>query len=362
MTALVPMPLKSILASIVAASMAGLIIAQSPCDADLDHDGIVAGADLAIVLGDWGPCKGCQGDVTNNGTVDGIDLAFVLTLWGGECSQLPWATVLEFDPNPSTVFDPEVGARISATGLPWRVRDVGTGIEMVLIPPGLFSMGCSASSEHACQFREFPVHPVIITQSFYISRTEVTQAQWTAVMGANPSYFQSESPDVPAAEVPHRPVELVSWNILQGFLTVSGMRLPTEAEWEYACRASTNTAFHGWSATPQGTNSAATIGAIGWFEVNESTQTRPVGGKAANGFGLYDMAGNVWEWVGDWYGEAYYASSPANDPQGPASGEYRVLRGGSIGGDSGILRVSQRAFATPGTAASNYGFRVARNP
>ena len=118
----------------------------------------------------------------------------------------------------------------------------------------------------------------------------------------------------------NRPVEAVSWNTIQGFLSATGMRLPTEAEWEYAYRAGTTTAFHGWAGQPAGTNDDSLVGNIAWYSSNSGGQTRPVGGKAANGFGLHDMAGNVWEWVSDWYGSSYYASSPLEDPQGPTSG------------------------------------------
>ncbi|MGA1266194.1 MAG: formylglycine-generating enzyme family protein, partial [Phycisphaerales bacterium] len=206
----------------------------------------------------------------------------------------------------------------------------------------------------------FPTHQVTLTQPFYLSRTEVTQAQWVAKMGSNPSYFQSASSAVPASEVPNRPVEQVSWNNIQPFCTATGMRLPTEAEWEYAYRAGTTTAFHGWSANPNGTNDDNQLGTIAWFGSNSGSQTRPVGGKAANGFGLYDMAGNVQEWCQDWYGT--YASGAQTNPTGPGSGSFRVLRGGFWLQDSAMSRASSRSDASPGYRRSNVGFRVARNP
>jgi formylglycine-generating enzyme required for sulfatase activity len=157
-------------------------------------------------------------------------------------------------------------------------------------------------------------------------------------------------------------VEQVSWNTIQGFLSATGMRLPTEAEWEYACRAGTTTAFHGWAGEPAGTNDDNLVGNIAWYSSNASNQTRPVGGKAANGFGLHDMAGNVWEWVGDWYGSTYYTSSPLEDPQGPTSGSYRVLRGGSWYLDAVNVRSSTRFSGSPGVTLNGIGFRVARAP
>jgi len=352
--------------ALATASIAGALnmacLAQSPCDADLDHDGTVAGADLALVLGDWGPCKGCQGDVTNNGVVDGIDLAFVLTLWGGACSPVPWATVLEQLPDPAVVYDADLRTRIMATGLPWRVRDNGTNIELVLIPPGTFNMGCSASNAYSCPSNESPVHSVTLTSGFYMGRYEVTQAQWQARMGSNPSYFISASAQVSASEVPNRPVEQVSWETIQSFLSAAGMRLPTEAEWEYAYRAGTSTAFHGFIGYPHGTNDDTSVENIAWLTSNSSSQTRPVGGKAANGYGVHDLSGNVYEWVSDWFGSSYYAASPSTNPEGPSSGYTRGLRGGNFASPSGDLRSSIRGHTSSFTTSPGLGFRVARNP
>jgi formylglycine-generating enzyme len=165
---------------------------------------------------------------------------------------------------------------------------------------------------------------------------------------------------VPAAQVPNRPVEQVSWNTIQGFLSATGLRLPTEAEWEYACRAGTTTAFHSMPGFPNGTNDDSEIGGIAWFSSNSASQTRPVGGKAANALGLHDMSGNVWEWVNDWFGLTYYASSPSTNPPGPATGPDRVLRGGSWDFGPYLLRSSYRGIF-PGADVSS-GFRVARAP
>jgi formylglycine-generating enzyme required for sulfatase activity len=165
--------------------------------------------------------------------------------------------------------------------------------------------------------------------------------------------------------VPNRPVDSVSWNTIQGFLTATGMRLPTEAEWEYAYRAGTTTAYHGWPAQTAGTNNDSLVGNIAWWGAysggNSNEQTRPVGGKAPNGFGLHDMSGNVWEWLNGWWG-SYQASSPSTNPPGPSNGTHRVLRGGSWRDVTNYLRSSFRNYASPGYAFDSYGFRVARTP
>jgi formylglycine-generating enzyme required for sulfatase activity len=142
----------------------------------------------------------------------------------------------------------------------------------------------------------------------------------------------------------------------------TGMRLPTEAEWEYAYRAGTTTAFHGFTGYLNGTNDDSLVGNIAWYSSNSNSQTRPVGGKAGNGFGLHDMDGNVREWVNDWYSSSYYASSPAQNPPGPSSGAFRVFRGGSWRGSTHALRASYRYFYSPGHSNITIGCRAARSP
>ena len=337
--------------------------AQTACDADINADGTVGAPDLAALLGAWGACSGCASDVNNDGFVNAADLSALLGLWGGTCQPVPWATVLDFAPDPAVVTNGSLRKAIAATGLPWRVRDNATQIEMLLVPSGTFNMGCSASTQSGCFSDENPVHAVTLTNAFYIGRYEVTQAQWTAKMGSNPSGFQSASLEVPAAQVPNRPIETVSWNTIQGFLSATGLRLPTEAEWEYAHRAGTTTAFHSMPRFPSGTNEDNQVGNIGWFTSNSVSQTRPVGGKAANALGLHDMSGNVFEWVNDWYSSTYYASSPSTNPPGPTTGALRVLRGGSWSVGAGNLRSSYRDFVSaPGNSSDVIGFRVARAP
>jgi len=300
--------------------------------------------------------------VTPAGSVGPVDVVIsgtkgTITVPGGFTYQsilVPsWATLVEAQPDPAVVTDPALRAAIVATGRAWRVRDTATQIEMLLVPPGTFQMGCiMGSNQYGCYKLELPVHQVTLTNAFYLGRYEVTQAQWQATMGSNPSYFQGYTDSV------SRPVEQVSWITIQGYLSATGMRLPTEAEWEYACRAGTQTPFY------NGSTDDNTVGALAWYGSccggNSGDQTHPVGGKAANAFGFHDMLGNVWEWVNDWYGD--YSANPQTDPTGPVSASERALRGGSWYNDSDYVRSSNRFNGTPRYTADNKGFRVARTP
>jgi formylglycine-generating enzyme required for sulfatase activity len=263
-----------------------------------------------------------------------------------------WYTVIEQYVDAAVVTNVAMRNAITASGLPWRVRDNGTNIEMLLVPPGTFTMGCTASNQSACNSNENPTHSVTLTQAFYLGRYEVTQGQWVAKMGSNPSAFQGASyPDAA-----NRPVEQVSWNTIQGYLSATGMRLPSEAEWEYACRAGTTTAFN------NGSSDDATVGTIAWYSSNSGNQTHAVGGKAANALGLHDMSGNVYEWVNDWYGSTYYSVSPSTNPLGPVSGTNRVCRGGSWYYVTSVVRSSCRPYSSPDGTYAYVGFRVARAP
>jgi formylglycine-generating enzyme required for sulfatase activity len=272
----------------------------------------------------------------------------------------PWpCTVVEVMPDPAVVYDAALRTQILATGLPWRITESAVGIEMLLIPNGTFLMGCSASLNQGCDDDESPNHWVTLTKPFYLGRYEVTQAQWQARTGSNPSHFQPPAYTLDLS----RPVEQVSWDaIVIDFQPGTGLRLPTEAEWEYACRAGTTTAFHGYAAMPGGFNEDSLLGNIGWYDQTSGGTTQPVGQKAANGFGLHDMAGNVQEWCADRYRTNYYSNSPTHDPPGPSLGSSRVLRGGSWDFNSYYVRSSDRYYGTPNFTYGAVGFRVARTP
>ena len=223
---------------------------------------------------------------------------------------------------------------------------VGFGNEQfALIPVGSFQMGSTNGRTN-----EQPVHTVNITRAFQMQRTEVTQGQWREIMGSNPSEFSSCGDTCP--------VERVSWNDIQQFLTALNQRfpgrnyrLPTEAEWEYAARAGTTGDYGGTGVLDE----------MGWYRDNSGSRTHPVAGKQPNAWGLYDMHGNVFEWVQDWYSSSYYSVSPANDPPGPSSGSGRVLRGGSWFISAVGARSAYR-FGTPSVRYSVFGFRLARTP
>jgi formylglycine-generating enzyme required for sulfatase activity len=329
-------------------------MAQS-CLGDLNADRTVTGADLGILLGQWGQTG--SGDLDGNGIVGGADLGLLLGVWGACPVTVPsWATLVEATPDPAVVTNATLRAAIQASGLAWRVRDTATQMEMLLVLAGTFTMGCSASNTYGCNSIENPTHSVTLTQSFYMGRYEVTQSQWVAKMGSNPSYFQGASfPDAA-----NRPVDSVSWLNVQGYLSATGMRLPSEAEWEYACRAGTTTAFHSMPGYPNGTNDSGQARTIAWYQSNSGNQTHAVGGKAANALGLHDMAGNVQEWVNDWY--AGYSSGAQTNPLGPVLGTHRVLRGGFWAHTVDNVRSSARNQAHPGITDFPAGFRVARNP
>jgi len=193
-----------------------------------------------------------------------------------------------------------------------------------------------------------------------MGRYEVTQAQWTAKMGSNPSFYV---PANGASSDTTKPVEQVSWNMIASgstsFMYLTGLRLPTEAEWEYAYRAGTTTAFHSYPAEPNGFNSGTTpfLGNIAWYN---NSETYAVGGKLANGLGLHDMSGNVWEWCKDWYG--LYSSASVTNPTGPATGTNRLLRGGFWDSGPDYCRASRRFSTSPDAVSAAVGFRAARAP
>jgi formylglycine-generating enzyme required for sulfatase activity len=237
-------------------------------------------------------------------------------------------------------------------GLPqsFTYTDPLTGMEFVWVPPGTFQMGDTFGGGHYSHER--PVHAVTLTQGYYLGKTEVTQAQWQAVMGSNPSYFASCGPDCP--------VEGVSWNDIQVFLanlnaqTGQSYRLPTEAEWEYAARGGPYSQGYKYA----GSN---TVGEVAWTrENNTPSGTKPVGTKLPNELGLYDLSGNVFEWVQDWWSS--YTVGAQIDPTGPTTDSLRVLRGGSWSYDAFNARVSYRGNNGPSVRYNFLGFRLALSP
>ncbi|HEX5235296.1 MAG TPA: formylglycine-generating enzyme family protein [Silvibacterium sp.] len=231
-------------------------------------------------------------------------------------------------------------------------------LAIVRIPAGTFLMGTDKvlrADDHwnacsNCPSRndvERPAHRVTISQGFWMGEFPVTQQQWQDVMSANPSYFRGAGPEAP--------VEQVSWKDVQQFLAkVNAMqvrwtlRLPTEAEWEYAARAGST----GETYSP--------LDSIAWYSENGSHTTHPVGQKLPNAFGLYDMLGNVWQWCQDWFGP--YSTEPSIDPKGPSTGETRITRGGCFYCDSVHERAARRNRDLEDHSSQSIGFRVVAVP
>ena len=214
----------------------------------------------------------------------------------------------------------------------------GAMMEMIYVAPGSFAMGSPASE--AGRFRDETQHRVTLAKGYWLGKYEVTQAQWQSVMGGCPSLFPGDN----------RPVDNVSWEDCQIFVSTinsqlnCGARLPTEAEWEYACRAGSTGPYAG----------DGYLDDMGWYDDN-SNMTHPVGQKHANAWGFHDTHGNVWEWCADWYGEYGRA---ATDPRGPASGKSRVLRGGSWSRSARGCRSAYRGRYNPGRRVCSYGLRL----
>jgi formylglycine-generating enzyme required for sulfatase activity len=243
------------------------------------------------------------------------------------------------------------------------------GLTYVWIPPGSFSMGCSAL-DRECAEDEKPAHRVTITKGFWMGQTTVTQVAYQRVIGNNPSYFRENGSFFPSQ---NQPVEQVSWNDAQAYCQRAGMRLPTEAEWEYAARGGVKESRYGELDSSD---------SVGWYYDNSAEgiidqesdpnaridenakkirrQTHPVGQQKPNLYGLYDMLGNVRQWVGDWFGR--YQLGAVRDPQGPASGQFNVVRGASYADHLERVRVSARESGfEPGYRNNSIGFRCVGN-
>ena len=254
-------------------------------------------------------------------------LAAAMLLWGAGCSSQPRPPAGEIRVAP-------LGSKPEP--LKELTLDLGSAVtmKMVLIPAGKFMMG-----------EEKDQHEVTISKPFYVGVTEVTQAQYEAVMGMNPSTFKGAM----------NPVDTVSWKDAAEFCeklsekTHRTVRLLTEAEWEYACRAGSTTRYCFGDAD-------AGLGDYAWYGANSGNTTHPAGEKKPNAWGLFDMHGNVWEWCADWCGG--YPKGAVTDPQCLASGMFRVMRGGAWNLNPGDCLAANRSSSTPGSRSNVYGFRV----
>jgi len=216
---------------------------------------------------------------------------------------------------------------------------------MVLISAGSFPMGDSF-------FSNAPVHGVYL-DAYYIDEYEVTFDRYDAFCFSTGRTQPSDAGFGRGA----RPAINITWHDAKAYCEWAGKRLPTEAEWERAYRAGTDTAFY-WGPDPGYT----LMGNYAWYLSNSGSQTQPVGGKFPNAFGLYDMSGNVWEWVNDWYDSGYYAVSPSSNPLGPALGIEKILRGGSWNYSADNLRSAYRGYDSPGISYIGFGCRCAGTP
>jgi len=391
---------------------------DSPCSscplADLSGDGISDGADIAVLLGCWGAdCP--QHDLNQDGVIDGIDLAYLLTNLGQtQVITIPsWADPSSVQCCPDSITVPNSAARasIAATGYAWKVTDVHTQMEFVMLPTATagFLMGCSKpTNPYTCQgndctstacpaspyssafcgcypeevWSDSPQNTVVLTKHVYMGVTEVTRAQWQMFNSTDPSYYTTVGPNHMVCT--SLPVQDVSYHSINEWLNTANttrpdgkFKLPTEAQWEFACRAGSNGAFPIYNGEAPGTqpndsilNDQGKLKDFAWF--NKTTDLfygsgpKPVGLLKANWYGLYDMNGNVWEWVADWYSEYGTQGTGGTNPTGPSGGTYRVLRGGNWGDMNwDFLKVSYRAQQLPTTRNEGpglegiFGFRVA---
>ncbi len=290
-------------------------------------------------------------------------------LYRSGCHSEPWEGV-NTDPAILTASGSELSYAftIDSVSRLYRVAEIAVPgpLAMVWIPAGTFQMG-SPLTEVDRQSHEGPQMEVTISNGFWMGQYEVTQAEYEEIAGVNPSFFNGvqdwPTPGIDYGTDTNRPVEQVSWEDAVAFCATltdrerlagripqgSHYRLPTEAEWEYACRAGSFTRFS------YGDDSGYTLLAnYGWYLGNSNRRTHPVGEKLPNAWGLYDMHGNVWEWCLDWYGP--YPGGAVMDPKGPATGSFKVIRGGTLGWNPDRCRSANRD--TPRGQTFDFGFRV----
>lgn len=300
-------------------------------------------------------------------------VALILIVAGVRC----FSQQAENNPNPDgSIMNGAVSSSAKAGESKGEVRvNPKDGLKYVWIPPGTFMMGCSPG-DNECYDNEKPSHAVTITKGFWPGQTEVTVAAFKRFIGATgrqmpPEPVFSGKPLNPGWGDEAMPVVNVTWDDARAYCSWAGGRLPTEAEWEYAARAGSTASRYGdldeiaW----YGDNSGRERLDSTWIwdkdphnsgkRFNENgNNMHEVGQKQANGFGLYDMLGNVWEWVNDWHDKDYYQNSPSQNPAGPASGVTHIVRGGSWNFKPSNVRVSDRPGAVPpGSASVILGFR-----
>ena len=222
-------------------------------------------------------------------------------------------------------------------------------VELVLIPAGSFRMGGDKKLEQA-EDHETPRHIVKISKTFYMGKYQITQSQWSEIMNNNPSEFKDDI----------RPVERVSWNDVQEFIQklnnkeeTNKYRLPTEAEWEYAARADTESTYCF-------SGDIKILSQYAWYGKNSAGKTHRVGQLKPNAWGLYDVHGNVHEWCQDWFDRNFYSQSPSTSPLGPPSGLAKVSRGGDWGSEDWYCRCASRSLSSPDRRSNRLGFRLVR--
>ncbi len=249
--------------------------------------------------------------------------------------------------SPSVARTPLAGPNLTSTS------------GMVKIPGGTFRMGCSPGDAD-CADWETPPHPATV-KSFWLDATTVTNAAYRHCVAAEKCYPPDEENCFkwgastwtqgldPAFKQDDQPIVCVNWNNATAYCRWLGKRLPTEAEWEFAARGRTTGPRYG------------DLDAIAWHHGNAGGKTHPVAEKLPNAYGLYDMSGNVWQWCDDWFDGNYYAASPADNPKGPPTGAFRVLRGGSWNVNPKFMRASLRAWYNPSHRYDDFGFRCARD-
>jgi formylglycine-generating enzyme required for sulfatase activity len=320
------------------------------CD---DTDPMLGGSDLD------GDCDGIltESDCDDgDATVGGSDL-------DGDCDGIP--TEEDCDDEDASLGIPDVDDP-DCDG----VATHAGGGDMILISADSFDMGCTAGQSD-CREDESPVMPVTLTHDYYIGETEVTQGEYAALMGSNPSYFSSCGTDCPTENVTwHQAAAYanavsaasgltecytcsgddVECEVAVSDYACDGYRLPTEAEWEGAARCGEDTLYAGTDTRADGA----------WSAEDSDDSTQPVAGKDPNACGLYDMSGNVFEWNQDWYDSEYYTSDGRTDPEGPSSSFTRVFRGGGWNHSASYQRVAMRSFLDPSIPSWTIGFRLAR--